>query len=57
MFANRKRSRIARLLDELGVQQIEAGVPVMAEMMKRGDQAHLPTGLKASIMAGTRHVN
>jgi len=29
VFANREKVRIAKLLDELGVNQIEAGIPIM----------------------------
>ena len=54
VFANREKVRIARLLDEVGVHQIEAGIPAMG-----GDEsdvieeiAHL--GLKASVLAWNR---
>ncbi|MCK4648529.1 homoaconitate hydratase, partial [bacterium] len=29
VFANQEKIRIAKLLDEIGVQQIEAGIPTM----------------------------
>jgi len=54
VFANREKVRIARLLDEVGVHQIEAGIPAMG-----GDErdvieeiAHL--GLNASVLAWNR---
>ncbi|RPF47046.1 homocitrate synthase NifV [Thermodesulfitimonas autotrophica] len=56
VFANREKVRIAKLLDELGVHQIEAGIPVMG-----GDEAEAikeicRAGLKASIMGWNRPV-
>ncbi len=56
VFANREKVRIAKLLDELGVHQIEAGIPVMG-----GDEADAikeicQSGLKASIMGWNRPV-
>lgn len=56
VFANREKVRIAKLLDELGVHQIEAGIPVMG-----GDEADsikeiCRSGLKASIMGWNRPV-
>ncbi|MDD4334001.1 MAG: homocitrate synthase [Desulfotomaculaceae bacterium] len=56
VFANREKVRIARLLDELGVQQIEAGVPVMGGDEKEAIRAICQTGLKASIMGWNRPV-
>src|SRR5450830_227947 len=54
VFANKEKIRIARLLDEVGVCQIEAGIPAMG-----GDErdvieeiAHL--GLKASVLGWNR---
>jgi len=54
VFANQEKIRIARLLDEIGVHQIEAGIPAMG-----GDErdtieqiAHL--GLNASVLAWNR---
>ena len=56
VFANQEKLRIARLLDDIGVDQIEAGIPVMG-----GDEAEAvkeiaQMGLKASIMAWNRAV-
>jgi len=56
VFANREKVRIARLLDELGVHQIEAGVPVMGGDEKEAIRAICRTGLKASIMGWNRPV-
>ncbi|NQS75099.1 MAG: homocitrate synthase [Peptococcaceae bacterium] len=56
VFANREKIRIARLLDELGVQQIEAGVPVMGGDEKEAIKAICQIGLKASIMGWNRPV-
>ncbi len=54
VFANKEKIRIARLLDEIGVHQIEAGIPAMG-----GDErdvieqiAHL--GLNASVLGWNR---
>jgi homocitrate synthase NifV len=54
VFANKEKVRIAKLLDEVGVDQIEAGIPAMG-----GDErdvieqiAHL--GLRASVLGWTR---
>jgi homocitrate synthase NifV len=56
VFANREKVRIAKFLDELGVQQIEAGVPVMGGDEKEAIQAICRAGLKASIMGWNRPV-
>ena len=54
VFSNREKVEIARMLDELGVHQIEAGIPVMG-----GDEAEVITeiahmGLKASVLGWNR---
>jgi len=56
VFANREKVRIARLLDEIGVHQIEAGVPVMGGDEKEAVRAICKSGLKASIMGWNRPV-
>ncbi len=56
VFANREKVRIARLLDEIGVPQIEAGVPVMGGDEKEAIRAICKSGLKASIMGWNRPV-
>jgi len=54
VFANKEKVRIAKLLDEIGIDQIEAGIPAMG-----GDErdvieeiAHL--GLRSSVLGWTR---
>jgi homocitrate synthase NifV len=51
VFSNHEKIRIAKLLDELGVHQIEAGIPTMGgdERAVIEEIAHL--GLKASVLA------
>ena len=56
VFSNQEKLRIARLLDELGVQQIEAGVPVMGGDEERAIKDIVKLGLKASIMGWNRAV-
>lgn len=56
VFANREKVRIAKFLDELGVHQIEAGVPVMGGDEKEAIRAICKAGLKASIMGWNRPV-
>jgi homocitrate synthase NifV len=54
VFSNAEKVRIARYLDEIGVHQIEAGIPVMGgdEREVVEEIAHL--GLKASILGWNR---
>jgi len=54
VFANREKIRIARLLDEIGVDQIEAGIAAMGgdERDTIEEIAHL--GLKASVLGWNR---
>ncbi len=56
VFANREKLRIARFLDEMGVHQIEAGVPVMGGDEKEAISSICRAGLKASIMGWNRPV-
>jgi homocitrate synthase NifV len=56
VFANREKVRIAKFLDELGVHQIEAGVPVMGGDEKKSITKICQSGLKASIMGWNRPV-
>ncbi|MHB8126819.1 MAG: homocitrate synthase [Desulfitobacteriaceae bacterium] len=56
VFSNQEKLRIARLLDELGVHQIEAGVPVMGGDEERAIKDIVKLGLKASIMGWNRAV-
>ena len=56
VFANLEKMRIAKLLDEIGVQQIEAGIPAMGgdEKIAIKNIAHL--GLDASILGWNRAI-
>ncbi|MEG6616132.1 homocitrate synthase [Peptococcaceae bacterium 1198_IL3148] len=56
VFANREKIRIARFLDELGVDQIEAGIPTMEGDEQEAIKAICKSGLKASIMGWNRPV-
>ncbi|MBC9784014.1 homocitrate synthase [Heliobacterium chlorum] len=56
VFANKEKLRIARMLDELGVHQIEAGIPVMGGDEKEAIKQICKMGLKASIMGWNRAV-
>jgi len=56
VFSNQEKLRIAQLLDELGVHQIEAGVAVMGGDEKRAISDIVKLGLKASIMGWNRAV-
>ncbi|MBM7854280.1 homocitrate synthase NifV [Desulfohalotomaculum tongense] len=56
VFANREKVRIAKLLDELGVDQIEAGIPIMEGDEQDAIKAICSAGLKASIMGWNRPV-
>ena len=55
-FANREKIQIARMLDEVGVDEIEAGIPVMGGDEKETVAAIAKLGLKARIMAWNRAV-
>ena len=56
VFANKEKLRIAKLLDEMGVHQIEAGIPVMGGDEKEVITEIVNCGLKASIMGWNRAV-
>lgn len=56
VFANEEKIRIARYLDQIGVDQIEAGIPVMGGFEKECIKQMVQMGLKASIMAWNRAV-
>lgn len=56
VFANREKIQIARMLDEIGVDEIEAGIPVMGGDEKDTITAIARMGLKARIMAWNRAV-
>ncbi|WP_407929495.1 homocitrate synthase [Heliomicrobium gestii] len=56
VFANKEKLRIAKMLDEIGVHQIEAGIPVMGGDEKETIAKICKMGLKASIMGWNRAV-
>ncbi|HHW40420.1 MAG TPA: homocitrate synthase [Syntrophomonadaceae bacterium] len=56
VFANHEKIRIAKMLDELGVDQIEAGIPVMGGHEKEAIKEICKLGLRASIMGWNRAV-
>ncbi|HWJ03503.1 MAG TPA: homocitrate synthase [Verrucomicrobiae bacterium] len=56
VFANKEKIRIAKLLDEIGVHQIEAGIPVMGGDEQEAIKSIVKLGLKASIMGWNRAV-
>lgn len=56
VFSNKEKVRIARYLDEVGVDQIEAGIPVMGGFEKDCIKEIVSLNLKSSIMAWNRAV-
>ncbi len=56
VFANEEKIRIAKYLGEIGVDQIEAGIPVMGGHEKECIKEIVRLGLKSSIMAWNRAV-
>jgi homocitrate synthase NifV len=54
VFANQEKLEIARLLDEIGVDQLEVGTPVMGGDEKEAIKAIAKANLSASIMAWNR---
>ncbi|MDD3364942.1 MAG: homocitrate synthase [Syntrophomonas sp.] len=56
VFSNEEKVRIARYLDDMGIDQIEAGIPVMGGFEKDCIKEMVRMGLKASIMAWNRAV-
>jgi homocitrate synthase NifV len=56
VFANQEKIRIAKMLDAIGVEQIEAGVPVMGGHEKEAIKEICKLGLKSSIMGWNRAV-
>lgn len=56
VFSNQEKIRIARMLDEIGVHQIEAGIPVMGGNEQEAIKTICNLGLKASIMGWNRPV-
>jgi len=56
VFSNAEKVEIARLLDEIGVHQIEAGIPTMGGDEKEAFKAIVDLHLSASILAWNRPV-
>ncbi|RJQ56431.1 MAG: homocitrate synthase [Actinobacteria bacterium] len=56
VFANQEKIRIARLLAETGVHQIEAGIPAMGGDEKETIKAMVDAGLGTSILGWNRAV-
>jgi len=56
VFSNDEKVRIASYLDQIGVDQIEAGIPVMGGFEKDCIKEIVRLGLKSSIMAWNRAV-
>ena len=56
VFANQEKIHIARLLDQIGVHQIEAGVPAMGGDEKDAIREIASLGLSASVMGWNRAV-
>ena len=56
VFSDEEKLEIARMLDEVGVQQIEAGTPAMSDGETNAVKSIAKEGLDASIMAWSRAV-
>ncbi|MGO0122536.1 homocitrate synthase [Desulfothermobacter acidiphilus] len=56
VFSNLEKLRIAKMLDEIGVHQIEAGIPIMGGDEQEAVKQICRAGLKASIMGWNRPV-
>ncbi|PMQ02193.1 MAG: homocitrate synthase [Dictyoglomus sp. NZ13-RE01] len=56
VFSKTEKVQIAKMLDEIGVHQIEAGIPVMGGDEEEAIKAIVKAGLKASIMGWNRAV-
>ncbi|NPV29024.1 MAG: homocitrate synthase [Firmicutes bacterium] len=56
VFSNHEKIRIAKMLDDIGVDQIEAGIPVMGGHEKEAIKEICQLGLRASIMGWNRAV-
>ncbi|NLC10772.1 MAG: homocitrate synthase [Firmicutes bacterium] len=54
VFSNQEKIRIAKMLDEIGLHQLEVGVPVMGGAEKKVIKKIATLGLKASLMAWNR---
>lgn len=56
VFANKEKIQIAKMLDELGVDQIEAGIPIMGGDEFEAVKAIAKLGLKADVIGWNRAV-
>ncbi|HAA64584.1 MAG TPA: homoaconitate hydratase, partial [Thermoanaerobacter sp.] len=56
VFANNEKIRIAQMLDEIGIDQLEVGIPTMGGDEKETVTKIAKLGLNASIMAWNRAV-
>ena len=56
VFANEEKLYIAKMLDEVGIDEIEAGIPIMGGDEKNVVKKIVKSNLKASIMAWNRAV-
>jgi len=56
VFSNHEKVRIAKLLDEVGVHQIEVGIPAMGGDEKETIRQIVDLGLKTSVLAWNRAV-
>jgi len=56
VFASREKVQIAKMLDNLGVDQLEVGIPVMGGAEQEAIKEIVNSNLKASIMAWNRAV-
>lgn len=56
VFANDEKIHIAKLLDQVGIDQIEAGIPAMGGDEKNTIKAIVDLGLRASILGWNRAV-
>ena len=56
VFSNPEKIRIAKMLDDVGVDQIEAGIPVMGGHEREAITEICKLGLRASIMGWNRAV-
>jgi len=56
VFSNHEKKRIARLLDEVGVHQIEVGIPAMGGDEKGTIKEIVDMGLNTSVLAWNRAV-
>ncbi len=56
VFSRAEKIRIAKMLDEIGVGELECGIPAMGEEEKRSVRALVDLGLKARLITWNRAV-